>query len=62
MDEHYFFYILGVMVMLPETIELTESETYEVCAMVTVTNHERNVTLNFSVVPISNFAGILVIR
>lgn len=45
--------------MLPEIVELIESETYEVCAMVAEINHERNITLTFSVVPYSNFAGIL---
>ena len=48
--------------MLPEIVELTESETYIVCAMVAERNHERNITLTFSVVPSSNFAGILVMH
>lgn len=54
-------YIIDLMVMLPEIVELTESENYRVCAMITEPNHERNVTLTFSVVPTGVFSGILVI-
>ena len=51
--------LIGVAVMLPEALQATEGDTFEVCADVMPTIRERDIELTFTVVPSSEFAGIL---
>ena len=45
------------MIMVPEIVELTEGDVFEICVMVAEPNHEREIMLAFSVYPTSSFAG-----
>ena len=50
--------LVGVNITLPVAINVTEGDTYEVCAYFMPATREREIALTFTIVPSSEFAGI----